>query len=98
VQSQRFSGGRFASRSAAIHPSIDGDESAYRPLSAFRTREIAYILKHDAPFAVCSSLAAKGVLFEQNQWKLLLLLLFLAHQHKTCRQLKIKQEMTAVGD
>jgi len=24
-----------------------------------------------------------------------LLLLFLAHQHKTCRQLKIKQEMTA---
>jgi len=29
---------------------------------------------------------------------LLLLLLFLAHQHKACRQLKIKQEMTAVGD
>ena len=28
----------------------------------------------------------------------LLLLLFLAHQHKACRQLKIKQEMTAVGD
>ena len=27
-----------------------------------------------------------------------LLLLFLAHQHKACRQLKIKQEMTAVGD
>jgi len=23
---------------------------------------------------------------------------FLAHQHKACRQLKIKQEMTAVGD
>ena len=29
---------------------------------------------------------------------LLLLLLFLAHQHKACRQLKIKQEMTAVGE
>jgi len=29
---------------------------------------------------------------------LLLLFLFLAHQHKACRQLKIKQEMTAVGD
>jgi len=29
---------------------------------------------------------------------LLLLLFFLAHQHKACRQLKIKQEMTAVGD
>ena len=29
---------------------------------------------------------------------LLLLLSFLAHQHKACRQLKIKQEMTAVGD
>jgi len=28
----------------------------------------------------------------------LLLLLFLAHQHKACRQLKIKQEMTAVDD
>ena len=25
-------------------------------------------------------------------------LLFLAHQHKACKQLKIKQEMTAVGD
>jgi len=25
-------------------------------------------------------------------------LFFLAHQHKACRQLKIKQEMTAVGD
>jgi len=24
--------------------------------------------------------------------------IFLAHQHKACRQLKIKQEMTAVGD
>jgi len=23
---------------------------------------------------------------------------FLAHKHKACRQLKIKQEMTAVGD
>jgi len=23
---------------------------------------------------------------------------YLAHQHKACRQLKIKQEMTAVGD
>jgi len=23
---------------------------------------------------------------------------FLAHQHKACRQLKIKQEMTSVGD
>ena len=29
---------------------------------------------------------------------LLLLLFFLAHQHKACRQLKINQEMTAVGD
>jgi len=29
---------------------------------------------------------------------LLLLLLFLTHQHKACRQLKIKQEITAVGD
>ena len=29
---------------------------------------------------------------------LLLLLLFLAHQHQACRQLKIKKEMTAVGD
>jgi len=26
------------------------------------------------------------------------LLFFLAHQHKACRQLKIKQGMTAVGD
>ena len=25
-------------------------------------------------------------------------IIFLAHQHKACRQLKIKQEMTAVGD
>jgi len=41
----------------------------------------------------------------QNLWSwhygaiqiFLLLLLFLAHQHKACRQLKIKQEMTAVG-
>jgi len=30
--------------------------------------------------------------------QLLLLLLLLAHQHKACRQLKIKQEMTAGGD
>ena len=30
--------------------------------------------------------------------KITLNLLFLAHQHKACRQLKIKQEMTAVGD
>jgi len=25
-------------------------------------------------------------------------IIILAHQHKACRQLKIKQEMTAVGD
>jgi len=30
--------------------------------------------------------------------QVLLLLLLLSHQHKACRQLKIKQEMTAVGD
>jgi len=30
--------------------------------------------------------------------RLPLLLLLLAHQHKACRQLKIKQGMTAVGD
>jgi len=29
---------------------------------------------------------------------LLLLFIFLAYQHEACRQLKIKQEMTAVGD
>jgi len=29
---------------------------------------------------------------------ILILIIFLAHQHKACRQLKIKQEMTAVGD
>jgi len=28
----------------------------------------------------------------------IIIFLFLAHQHKACRQLKIKQEMTAVGD
>jgi len=27
-----------------------------------------------------------------------IIIIFLAHQHKACRQLKIKQEMTAVGD
>jgi len=26
------------------------------------------------------------------------IIIFLAHQHKACRQLKIRQEMTAVGD
>ena len=26
------------------------------------------------------------------------IIIFLAHQHKACRQLKIKQEMSAVGD
>jgi len=26
------------------------------------------------------------------------IIIFLAHQHKACGQLKIKQEMTAVGD
>ena len=29
---------------------------------------------------------------------LFIIIIFLAHQHKACRQLKIKQEMTAVGD
>jgi len=29
---------------------------------------------------------------------LVLFIIFLAHQHKAYRQLKIKQEMTAVGD
>ena len=28
----------------------------------------------------------------------IIIIIFLAHQHKACRQLKIKQEMTAVGD
>jgi len=37
-------------------------------------------------------------LFQIVNPPLLLLLLFLAHQHKACRQLKIKQEMTVVGD
>jgi len=27
-----------------------------------------------------------------------IIIIFLAHQHKACKQLKIKQEMTAVGD
>ena len=27
-----------------------------------------------------------------------IIIIILAHQHKACRQLKIKQEMTAVGD
>jgi len=29
---------------------------------------------------------------------IIIIIIFLAHQHKACRQLKIKQEMTAVGD
>jgi len=29
---------------------------------------------------------------------ILIIIIILAHQHKACRQLKIKQEMTAVGD
>ena len=29
---------------------------------------------------------------------IVIIIIFLAHQHKACRQLKIKQEMTAVGD
>jgi len=29
---------------------------------------------------------------------LFIIIIFLAYQHKACRQLKIKQEMTAVGD
>jgi len=28
----------------------------------------------------------------------IIIIIILAHQHKACRQLKIKQEMTAVGD
>jgi len=28
----------------------------------------------------------------------IIIIIFLAHQHKACRQLKIKQKMTAVGD
>ena len=29
---------------------------------------------------------------------IIIIIIFLAHRHKACRQLKIKQEMTAVGD
>jgi len=29
---------------------------------------------------------------------IIITIIFLAHQHKACRQLKIKQEMTAVSD
>ena len=29
---------------------------------------------------------------------IIIIIIFLAHQHKACRQLKIKQEMTAVSD
>ena len=29
---------------------------------------------------------------------IIIIIIILAHQHKACRQLKIKQEMTAVGD
>jgi len=29
---------------------------------------------------------------------IVIIIIFLAHQHKACTQLKIKQEMTAVGD
>jgi len=29
---------------------------------------------------------------------IIIIIFYLAHQHKACRQLKIKQEMTAVGD
>ena len=29
---------------------------------------------------------------------IIFIFIFLAHQHKACRQLKIKQEMTAAGD
>ena len=29
---------------------------------------------------------------------IVIIIIILAHQHKACRQLKIKQEMTAVGD
>ena len=28
----------------------------------------------------------------------IIIIIFKAHQHKACRELKIKQEMTAVGD
>jgi len=29
---------------------------------------------------------------------IIIIIIILAHQHKACRQLKIKKEMTAVGD
>jgi len=29
---------------------------------------------------------------------IIIIIIILAHQHKACRQLKIKQEITAVGD
>ena len=34
----------------------------------------------------------------RNLFITIIIIIFLAHQHKACRQLKIKQEMTAVGD
>ena len=40
--------------------------SSYRPLSAFKPKEVANILKRDAPFAVRIFPVANGALFEQN--------------------------------
>jgi len=36
--------------------------------------------------------------YERSTCFIIITIIFLAHQHKACRQLKIKQEMTAVGD
>jgi len=37
---------------------------------------------------------------QKSSWNIIIIIIIiiLAHQHKACRQLKIKQEMTAVGD
>ena len=39
-----------------------------------------------------------GILRRDISRCFIIIIIFLAHQHKACRQLKIKQEMTAVGD
>jgi len=39
-----------------------------------------------------------GILRRDKSRRFIIIIIFLAHQHKACRQLKIKQEMTAVGD
>jgi len=40
----------------------------------------------------------RGPADQLAECRVIIIIIILAHQHKACKQLKIKQEMTAVGD